>query len=44
MRFLKRDKVEKTILVISDVHLGSVEYIGEVINILEDFHYDEEIV
>lgn len=44
MRFLKRDKVEKTILVISDVHLGAGEYIGEVRNILEDFHYDEELV
>ncbi len=44
MRFLKRDKVHKTILVISDVHLGAGEYVGEVRNILEDFHYDEELV
>ena len=46
MKFLKRtkDKVEKTVLVISDLHLGAGhEYKGRK-NHLEDFHSDKELV
>ncbi len=44
MRFLRANKAKKTILVISDIHLGAGTYVKGVKNILEDFHYDEEMV
>lgn len=44
MRFLRKDKTEKTILVISDIHLGAGAYVGNRRNLLEDFHYDRELV
>lgn len=46
MRFLRRGKhpIKKTILVISDIHLGAGAIIKGQRNYLEDFHYDEEMV
>lgn len=44
MRFLRKGKSLKTILVISDVHLGAGAYVGNRRNFLEDFHYDRELV
>ena len=44
MRFLKKNKLEKLILVISDIHLGAGAYIKGQRNFLEDFHYDRELV
>lgn len=44
MRFLQKDKISKTILVISDIHLGAGQYINDHRNFLEDFHFDEELV
>ncbi len=44
MRFLRKNKAYKTILVISDIHLGAGAYVKGVKNFLEDFHYDEEMV
>lgn len=44
MRFLRKDKVDRTILVISDVHLGAGAIVNQRRNYLEDFHYDEELV
>lgn len=44
MKFLRKDKIEKTILVISDIHLGAGEYVNGKRNLLEDFHADEELV
>lgn len=44
MKFLRKDKIEKSIIVISDVHLGAGEYVNGQRNYLEDFHYDEELV
>lgn len=44
MRFLRANKASKTILVISDIHLGAGTYVNGVKNFLEDFHYDEEMV
>lgn len=44
MRFLRKNNVDKTIIVISDIHLGAGAYVRGVRNYLEDFHYDEEMV
>ena len=45
MRFLrKRNKAQKTILVISDVHLGAGEVFDGKRNPLEDFEADQELV
>lgn len=44
MRFLRKNNSKKTIIVISDVHLGAGEYVNGVRNYLEDFHFDEELV
>lgn len=44
MRFLRRTRVRKTILVISDIHLGAGPYVDGKRNFLEDFHYDKELV
>ena len=44
MRFLRKDNVKKTILVISDIHLGAGTYVNGQRNYLEDFHCDQEMV
>jgi len=44
MRFLRKDKAKKTILVISDLHLGAGVMVDGRRNYLEDFHSDKELV
>tara|TARA_R110002072_G_scaffold276051_1_gene437507 strand:+ start:247861 stop:249000 length:1140 start_codon:yes stop_codon:yes gene_type:complete len=44
MRFLRKNKINKTILVISDIHLGAGNLVDGKRNYLEDFHYDRELV
>ncbi len=44
MKFLHRNKISKTILIISDIHLGAGSFYKTRRNILEDFHYDKELV
>ena len=44
MRFQKKTKIEKTILVISDLHLGAGKIFNGRQNCLEDFHHDKELV
>ena len=44
MRFLRKTKVTKTILVISDIHLGAGVVVEGKRNPLEDFHHDKEMV
>ncbi len=46
MRFLRRGKhpIKKTIIVISDIHLGAGAIVKGQRNYLEDFHYDEQMV
>lgn len=44
MRFLQKDKISKSVIVISDLHLGAGEYVGQMRNYLEAFHHDEELI
>ena len=44
MRFLYEQKISKTLIVISDIHLGAGPNIEGHRNHLEDFHYDKELV
>lgn len=44
MRFLRKNKINKTVLVISDIHLGAGNIVNGKRNYLEDFHYDHELV
>ena len=44
MRFLHKNEVNRTILVISDIHLGAGLFVKDKMNFLEDFHYDKELV
>jgi len=44
MRFLRKNNTHKTVLVISDLHLGAGQYINGRRNFLEDFHFDQELV
>lgn len=44
MRFLRKTKTKRSILVISDIHLGAGAFVGGVRNYLEDFHHDTELV
>ena len=44
MRFLRKNKIKRSILVISDIHLGAGAIIHNRRNFLEDFHYDSELV
>lgn len=44
MRFLQKNKTSKTILVISDIHLGAGVLVNGKRNYLEDFHFDKELV
>jgi UDP-2,3-diacylglucosamine pyrophosphatase LpxH len=44
MRFLQKNKTSKTLLVISDIHLGAGVLVNGKRNYLEDFHFDKELV
>ena len=44
MRFLHSSKVKRTIVIISDLHLGAGPFVKNKMNFLEDFHYDKELV
>jgi UDP-2,3-diacylglucosamine pyrophosphatase LpxH len=44
MRFLRKSSPSKTIIVISDIHLGAGAFVKSKRNFLEDFHYDKELV
>ena len=44
MRFLRENKINKTILVISDTHLAAGSVVDGRINLLEDFQHDRELV
>ncbi len=44
MRFLRENKINKTVLIISDIHLGAGYTVDGKRNYLEDFHYDKELV
>ena len=44
MRFLRKSDVKKTVLVISDIHLGAGAFVNGQRNFLEDFLFDEELV
>jgi UDP-2,3-diacylglucosamine pyrophosphatase LpxH len=44
MKFLQKNNVEKTIIVISDLHLGAGLSVNNRRNFLEDFHYDKELI
>ncbi len=44
MKFLRGTKIKKTILVISDIHMGAGTIINNHYNYLEDFHYEKELI
>ncbi len=44
MKFHQRSNITKTVLVISDIHLGAGARVSGRRNFLEDFHYDKEMV
>jgi UDP-2,3-diacylglucosamine pyrophosphatase LpxH len=44
MKFLQKNEIKKTILVISDLHLGAGLIVNKRKNFLEDFHYDKELI
>lgn len=44
MKFLPKNKIDKTVLVISDIHLGAGRMVNGQKNFLEDFHQDSELV
>ena len=44
MTSLSKSNFDKTILVISDIHLGAGEIVNGKRNLLEDFHYDKELI
>ncbi len=44
MKFRQRNNISKTIIVISDIHLGAGARIKGRRNFLEDFHYDKELI
>jgi UDP-2,3-diacylglucosamine pyrophosphatase LpxH len=44
MKFLQENKINKTILVISDLHLSAGLMVNKRKNFLEDFHYDKELI
>jgi UDP-2,3-diacylglucosamine pyrophosphatase LpxH len=44
MKFLQKDSIERTIIVISDLHLGAGLSVNNRRNFLEDFHYDKELI
>ena len=44
MKFLQNSNIFKTIIVISDLHLGAGVNVNNRRNFLEDFHYDKELI
>jgi UDP-2,3-diacylglucosamine pyrophosphatase LpxH len=44
MKFLQKNNIKKTIIVISDLHLGAGLNVNNRRNFLEDFHYDKELI
>lgn len=44
MKFLQKNDIKKTILIISDLHLGAGINVHNRKNFLEDFHYDKELI
>ena len=44
MKSHQKNKVQKVILVISDLHLSAGKMIKGKRNLLEDFHYDNELI
>lgn len=44
MKFLQKNKITKTIIVVSDLHLGAGLSVNHRRNFLEDFHYDKELI
>ena len=44
MKFLQKNNIKKTIVVISDLHLGAGLSVKNRRNFLEDFHYDKELI
>ncbi len=44
MKFLQKNNIKKTILVISDLHLGAGINVNKRKNFLEDFFYDKELI
>ena len=44
MKVFEKKKIGKTVLVISDLHLGAGTVVGGKRNCLEDFHYDREFM
>lgn len=44
MKFLQKNNINKTIIVISDIHLGAGTNVNNRRNFLEDFHYDKELI
>ena len=44
MKFLQKSDIKKTIVVISDLHLGAGLNVNNRRNFLEDFHYDKELI
>lgn len=44
MKFLQKSNIQKTIIVVSDLHLGAGLNVNNRRNFLEDFHYDKELI
>lgn len=44
MKFLQKNDIKKTIVVISDLHLGAGLRVNNRRNFLEDFYYDKELI
>jgi UDP-2,3-diacylglucosamine pyrophosphatase LpxH len=44
MKFLQKDEIKKTIIIISDLHLSAGNLVNGRKNFLEDFHYDKELI
>ncbi|MGZ3807993.1 MAG: metallophosphoesterase [Bacteriovorax sp.] len=44
MKFLQKSNIEKTVLIISDLHLGAGMNVNNRRNFLEDFFYDKELI
>lgn len=44
MKFLQKSNVSKSIIIISDLHLGAGLNVYNRKNFLEDFHYDKELI
>ncbi len=44
MKYLQKSDIKKTIIVVSDLHLGAGLSVNNRKNFLEDFHYDKELI